>query len=123
MNLVAELRLKGYSERTVNAYKFYVDKFEKFLNGKEPTEEEVKEFLSEMISRGDSNATVALARAAIVFYFKNVLKKKIEISTPKIPKKIPTVLTRDEIRRMIELTKNKKHKLIIELLYSTGIRL
>ncbi len=123
MNVESELRLRGYSERTVKAYKFYLEKFLKFLNGREPNEELLKEFLSNMISRGDSPATIALARASLVFYFKNVLKENIEIKTPKIPKKIPTVLTRDEILRMIELTKNKKHRLIIKLLYSTGIRL
>jgi len=85
--------------------------------------EEVKAFLANLIARGDSPATIALARASLVFYFNNVLKKKIEIKTPKIPKKIPTVLTREEIKRMIELTKNFKHRLIIELLYSTGVRL
>ncbi len=121
--LETELRLRGYSDRTISAYKFYVDKFLEFLNGREPTEEEAKAFLASLISRGDSPATIALARASLVFYFSNILKKKIDIKTPKIPKKIPTVLTKDEVKRMIELTKNLKHKLIIELLYSTGLRL
>ncbi len=121
--LESELRLRGYSDRTISAYQFYVNKFLEFLENREPTEEEAKAFLASLIARGDSPATIALARASLVFYFSNVLGKRLEIKTPKIPKKIPTVLTKDEIKKMIELTKNPKHKLIIELLYSTGIRL
>ncbi len=121
--LETELRLRGYSDRTISIYEFYVEKYLLFIGDSEPNEENAKAFLANLIARGDSPATIALARASIVFYFNNVLKKKLEIRTPKIPKKIPTVLTHDEVKRMIELTKNTKHKLIIELFYSTGIRL
>ena len=123
MNIDTELRLRGYSERTINIYKFYVGKFKEFLGDEEPNEDNLKSFLASLIARGDSPPTIALARAALVFYFNNVLKKRVEIKTPKIPKRIPIFLTRDEIKRMIENTKNKKHRLIIEILYSTGIRL
>lgn len=52
-----------------------------------------------------------------------ILHKEINIKTPKIAKQVPVVLTKDEVRRMIELTENKKHRLLLEFLYSTGIRL
>ena len=53
-----------------------------------------------------------------------VIKKDIfkEVKHPKPEKKLPVVLTKDEIKRMLESTKNKKHRLLIELLYSTGLR-
>ena len=123
MDIDTELRLRGYSEKTLNIYKFYIEKFKNYIKDEEPNEENLKSFLASLIARGDSPPTIALARAALVFYFDNILKKKVRIKTPKIPKKIPIFLTKDEIRNMLEIAKSKKHKLIIKLLYSTGIRL
>ena len=45
------------------------------------------------------------------------------IKTPKASKRLPVVLTRQEIKDLIDNTDNIKHKLLIELLYSTGLRL
>ena len=45
------------------------------------------------------------------------------IKTPKASKKLPVVLSREEIKNLIDNTENIKHRLLIELLYSTGLRL
>jgi len=66
---------------------------------------------------------VALVKSALIFYYNNILNKKINIKTPKIPKKVPTVLTKDETKRLISSAKNPKHRLLIEILYSSGLRL
>jgi len=64
-----------------------------------------------------------LTRAALVFYHKEVLGKNIKIKSPKIPKTLPVVLTKNEIKRMIISAKDPKHNLMIKLLYSSGLRL
>jgi len=81
-------------------------------------------YLAHLISdAGKSNATVALAKAAIKFYYDEVLKRNIvNIKTPKIGKKLPTVLTKDEVKRLISAAKSIKSRLIIKMLYSTGMR-
>jgi len=120
-----ELKIRGASNETIKTYLFYNKKFLSFVkkDASNVDENDIKNYLSFLSSEGASNATLALVRSALTFFYSEVLKKKVEIKTPKIPKKIPVVLTRDEVKSLIENTKNFKHKLIIELLYSTGLRL
>ncbi|MBT3866225.1 tyrosine-type recombinase/integrase [Candidatus Woesearchaeota archaeon] len=69
-------------------------------------------------------ASINLALSSIKFYFKEVLKKNImgDIKAPKIEKTLPTVLTMDEIKLLLDATKNPRQRLLIELLYSSGLR-
>jgi len=46
-----------------------------------------------------------------------------DIEMPKKPKKLPVVLSKEEAKKMIEVTINLKHKLVLMLLYSGGLRL
>ena len=123
--LESELKLRGYSQQTILTYLFYNEKFLEFIkkNPEDVNEDDIKLYLSELISNGASNSTIALVKSALLFFYSEILNKKFDIKTPKIPKKIPTVLTKEEIKKMIDLTKNKKHRLLIKLLYSTGMRL
>ncbi|MCD6576142.1 MAG: tyrosine-type recombinase/integrase [Nanoarchaeota archaeon] len=123
--LESELRLRGLSEETIKTYKFYNQKFLEFIkkNPDEITEEDVKLYLSSLISKGAANTTIALVKSALFFFYTELLDKKFDIKTPKIAKKVPVVLTKDEIKKLINSVGNKKHKLILQLLYSTGMRL
>jgi len=124
--LETELRLRGFSEQTIKLYNFYNEKFYSFVN-KPPEaieEDDIKNFLSHMLSEHKvSNASLSLIRSAILFYLNEILNKAIKIKTPKIPKKAPVVLTKEEVKKLIDSTTNLKHRTIIELIYSTGLRL
>ena len=70
--------------------------------------------------------TIRLIQASLSFLFDNIFKRKIlidKIPRPKKKKQIPKVLTKEEVNLIIENIKNEKHKLIIEILYSSGLRL
>lgn len=123
--LESELRLRGNSEQTIKSYLFFNQKFSEFIKKKpeEISEDDIKSYLSELIAKKSSAATVALAKAALMFCYNEVFKKQIKIKTPKIPKTVPVVLTKSEIKKMFESTRNKKHRIMLELFYSTGIRL
>ncbi len=123
--LETELRLRGSSKETIKTYKFYNKQFLDFIkkNPNDVIEEDIKKYLSNLLSNGASNSTIALVKSALLFFYSEILGKKIEIKTPKIAKKAPVVLTKEEIKRLLEVTENKKHKLLISLLYSTGMRL
>lgn len=58
------------------------------------------------------------------FYYEDVLKRHFfyDIKRPKKEETIPTVLTKEEIKRLIEVTNNPKHKLLIKFLYASGLR-
>ena len=121
-----ELKLRGFSERTVKSYLFYNNKFLEFINkpAEAISEEDIKAYLADLIGDKRKNAaTVTLVRAALKFYYDGILKKNIvTLKTPKIQKKLPTVLTREEVKRLIDAAPTQKSRLILMMLYSSGIR-
>jgi len=125
--LETELKLRGFSEKTISTYLFQNQKFLAFI-GKTPEEvmqEDVKKFLGHLLSDlKQKPASVVLSLSALKFFYGEVLKKPIfeGIKTPKSEKKIPTVLSKEEIRQLIGAVENPKHKLIIQFMYSSGLR-
>jgi integrase/recombinase XerD len=119
-----ELKLRGFSMLTVRNYAFFVEKF--LLKSNKPavelTEDDAKAYLSDIFETKSKN-TVMLAAASIKFFFKEILGK--EFSNVKMPKKdsrLPEVLSKEEVKKMIDSADNQKSRLIISLLYSTGLR-
>jgi integrase/recombinase XerD len=124
--LESELKIRGFSADTIKAYLFHNRKFDETLkkHPKEVTQREIKEYLGTLISQKRySLASIALVRASLIFYHNEVLGKNIKIKAPKIPKTLPVVLTKEEVKRMILSATAPKHKLMIKLLYSSGLRL
>ena len=112
-----ELVIRGFSKKTVKAYEYWI---ERFLRGGVSK----REFLLRLVQNSKSPETVRSASAAIDFHTVHVLKRKQEfVPLPKRKKTLPVVLTKEDVKRMIDTTANVKHKLIIELLYSSGLRL
>lgn len=125
--LSTDLKLRGFSQQTLKMYLFYNQKFLEYTK-KQPedlTEDDIKDYLAFKYSDDSlSNASIALIKAAIKFLFTETLGKKFaDIKTPKKSNKLPVVLNKNEILSLIQKTENMKHKLIIELLYSSGLRL
>ncbi|HLB71460.1 MAG TPA: site-specific tyrosine recombinase/integron integrase [Candidatus Methanoperedens sp.] len=125
--LEIELKLRGFSGQTSKMYLFYNRKFLDFVK-KSPDqvgEDDIKEFLAFKISDHSlSNASIALIKASLKFYYSDMLGKNLSvIKTPRASKKLPVVLSRKEIKDLLDNTVNIKHRLMIELLYSTGLRL
>lgn len=125
--LNVELKIRGYSEATIKHYLRHNRAFLAFSK-KQPekiTTSDVKAFMAYLIAdKHQKPSSVGLAISSLKFFYETVLKRKIfdDIKPPKLEKKIPTVLSREEITRMIETCKNVKHRLLIELLYSSGLR-
>jgi integrase/recombinase XerD len=121
-----ELKIRGFSDKTIKMYVFYNKKFLEFV-GKPPeqvNEDDIKAFIAKKLENGTSTKSILLIKAALKFLYDEVLKKNIvTFKSPKVPKKLPTVLTKEEVKRIIEVTENEKHKLMIMLLYSSGLRL
>ncbi len=125
--LQTELKLRGFSGQTSRMYLFYNNKFIEYIK-KPPediTEDDIKEFLAyKMSDHSLSNASITLIKASLKFFYTGMLGKDMSlIKTPKASKKLPVVLSRKEIMDLLDNTRNLKHRLLIELLYSTGLRL
>lgn len=117
-----EAKLRGYSDKTVKAYLFYIDRF--VCSGKDP-----REFLVDLIDKGYSVETVRITGFAVKFYLK-VIEHKTDgvedvikdIPNAKKEKRLPVILSKQEIERMIVSTNNLKHRMIIMVAYSAGLR-
>ncbi|MBT4351646.1 tyrosine-type recombinase/integrase [archaeon] len=125
--LMQEMKLRGYSNRTIKDYIYFNDKFIKWAK-KSPlkiSSKNIKYYLLEMIDKGMNENSTNKIHASLKFYYSQILKRKFFDSIPrrKIPKKVVEVLSKDEILRMIKSTNNLKHRILIELLYSSGLRI
>jgi len=120
-----EIKLRGFSPKTVIMYKLYNRQFFDYIekDSDDIEETDIKLFLADKLGDGLSAKTVALAKAAILFLFNEILKNKFEIKTPKFKKKTPIVLTKIEIEKLFSAIRNRQHYLIIKLYYSSGLRL
>jgi len=124
--LEAEIRLRGFSSNTIKTYLYYNKQFLDFVKKKpeEVVEDDIKSFIAKKLSEKTSAKSIVLIRAALKFFYDEILKKNIvTLKTPKVSRILPTVLTRDEVKMLIESIDNEKHKLIVKLLYSSGLRL
>ncbi len=125
--LRTELKLRGFSSQTSRMYLFYNNKFIEYIKKppEEVTPDDIKEFLAHKMSDHSlSNASITLIKASLKFFYTDMLGKDLSlIKTPKASKKLPVLLSRNEINDLLDNTKNVKHRLLIECLYSTGLRL
>jgi len=124
--LDTELKLRGFSIHTISSYLRYNKKFLEYIK-KDPksiNKDHIKSFLSYLLSDKHLSArTLNLVRAALLFFYNEIMGIGItNIKTPKIEKSLPTVLTKKEVRALFNAAKNFKSRLILKLLYSSGLR-
>ena len=126
---IQKLELKKYAWNTV---KTYVACFERFINYykdkelKALSEYDVRNYLSHLIEQGRSNTDINQSINSIKFYYEVVLgmpNRFYMIERPKHKKTLPAVLSREEVCAIIEHTKNIKHRCLLSLLYSSGLRI
>ncbi|MBI3032039.1 tyrosine-type recombinase/integrase [Candidatus Woesearchaeota archaeon] len=114
--LSEEIKLRGYSSQTAKVYLIIVGNYLK--SGNTP-----REFLLSQIDK--SRSTMRSAYFALQFFYRNVLHETFKENLPlaKNKLKLPTVLSKQEVQKMIEQEKNLKHKLVLMFLYYAGLRL
>jgi len=113
--------LRNYSKETIKGYLLHVGKYLKFAETKGINQETAKEFVLLQLKKKEP-ASVGHIVFALKYFFKEILSQKLDIPNPKRNKKIPEILTKEEIKSMIDLTLNIKHRLIIKILYGCGLR-
>lgn len=124
-DLRAELVLRGLSENTVTTYISHNARFLVHIAkpATDVTEQDLKVYLSGLLAEKKERSSVALTRSALLFYYNEVLGKKFAgIRTPKIQKKLPVVLSKDEIKRLLQAITHEKSKILVTLLYASGLR-
>ncbi|MBW2990713.1 tyrosine-type recombinase/integrase [Candidatus Woesearchaeota archaeon] len=124
--LETELKIRGFSSETVKAYTRHNKAFLGFIK-KTPvsvSEQDLKAYLAYLVSdKKLSSGSVALVRSSLLFFYNQVLGKGFSsIKTPKIQRNPPEVLSKHEIKALLDACVSKKSRLLIELLYSSGMR-
>ncbi|WP_235714372.1 site-specific tyrosine recombinase/integron integrase [Alkaliflexus imshenetskii] len=124
-----KLQQKRYSENTIRNYMAYMRKFIDDFHGRNLeslTQSEINMYILDLINNKHiSPAAQNLLINAIKFYYEQVLgrrKQHFELDRPRRERKLPKVLSKQEVSAMIKATNNLKHKSIISLLYSCGLR-
>lgn len=124
----ADLQLRGLSPKTQKAYLNQVRDFARYFK-KSPDqlgESEVKEYLLYLLKeKKASDSTVRQYYGALKFLYQTTLKRNWVIE--KIPylktkKRLPVVLDRKEVDSLFSATENLKHRAILMLIYSSGLR-
>jgi integron integrase len=123
-------RIRRYSRKTEHAYAGWIKRFILFHQKRHPAEMgavEVTEFLTHLAVKGRVSAsTQNQALAALLFLYKEVLRQDVgwlnDVVRAKRPRKLPVVLTRDEVRAVLGHLHGTR-RLMVLLLYGSGLRL
>src|SRR5262245_17729705 len=127
--MVEELQRRNYSPTTIRSYILTAKQFAEYYG--KPTDRlgttHVQQFLWYLRhERKLTPGTVEMRMSALRFFFKKMLKRRDihfdDLPFPKVPRKLPTVLSPEEVCRMIERTTNLMHRTILMMLYGTGVR-
>lgn len=126
--MLEELQRRNYSDRTVEAYLHAVRDFAGHFD-KPPDQlglEDIRAHQAYLITeRKLDPRTVAQRTAALRFFFVKTLKRPYtveELPYPKVPRRLPAVLSPEEVARLIDSASNLLHRAMLMTLYATGVR-
>lgn len=125
-----ELISRDYSVRTAEVYATAVSSFLKNVPDPstlkpEDADNYIKGILEGTSKGGASQSSVGIAASAIKLLFKHILGEPLNLSVElkRRARPLPTVLSRDEIQKVVTVTRNVSHRLIFQLMYSSGLKL
>lgn len=126
--MIKQLKLKGCTEGTIKAYVACVKKVLNHLNTpvEQITSEDISEYFYQMISENLANSTINQNHSILVFFFAHTLNKPEVIrSLPymKRYKKLPEILSFEELESIFRTAPNLRYKAIFMLMYSSGLRI
>lgn len=129
-DFITLLNINRYSYRTIKAYTNAIKVFLSAFPGREPTEikiSEIEKFINSMVT--DKNISPSYQKVlvgAIKMFFNGLLRKNYQLNylfPDRYERKLPDVLDKSEVQQIIQSIQNLKHRTIISLIYSAGLRL
>ena len=122
------LTVKGYSNNTIKTYLNCLGYFKNYYRGIEVdnlSKEDIVTYLFHLVEENYAKSTQNQHINAIKFYFEKVLGQEKEyylIERPIKDKKLPIVLSKNEVQALLNATSNLKHLTILAIIYSCGLR-
>ena len=126
--MIEDMKLRKLSPRTQAGYLRAVKKLTRFL-GHSPataTAEELRQFQLHLVDQGTSGITLNATVTALKFFFQTTLERADAISkmsTVPVPRKLPVVLNREEVARLIAAAGNPKYRAALAVAYGAGLRI
>ena len=127
--MLEDLQLAGFAPKTIKSYLYTVIVLAKYF-WRSPdllTDEEVRQFFLYLINdRKLSKSSITIYLCGIKFFFETTLHKKLNILgliRPRPSKKLPVVLSQDEVRSILKLIKNPVYRMALTLIYACGLRI
>ncbi len=128
--MIQKLETMRYSPRTIKTYKQLFEEFINFYASKkidDISEPDILKYIRYLVQeRGISSSYQNQAINTIKFYYEKVkggTRKFYQLERPLKETKLPTVFSIEEIQAIIKVTENIKHKTILMICYSSGLRL
>ena len=127
--MLEDLQRRNYSPDTIRGYIRAVQQFAEYF-GRSPEQmggEELRRYQLYLLhERKLALGTVENCISALRFLYKKTLKRRDlafdDLPFPKQPRTLPTVLSQNEVTRLIEAAPNRMHRMLLMLLYATGMR-
>src|SRR5256885_689826 len=126
--MLEELQRRNYAQTTVQCYVQAVDRFAKYFR-RPPDQlnhDHLREYQAYLLrERKLEPRTVKLHVSALRFFFVKTLKRSYlldDIPYPKVPRRLPTILTMEEVTRLIDAARTLTDRTMLMVLYSTGMR-
>ena len=127
--LTQEMRLRNYSHKTTKAYKSCIRSLANHFAPRHPrdlTNEDIRRYLLHLIDEQHLAAsTVNQVFNALRFLYVELYNRPFVIGSlprPRKPMKLPVTLSQQEVLRILNAVGNEKHKVILTLIYSAGLR-
>lgn len=122
-----ELALKGYSQKTMKCYKDSLKRFARQIGKdlEDVSASEIRDYHLKLLGQGNSHSYVNISISCVKFLYLHILKNDIDIISlirPKKEKILPKVLSTEEVKKIISSLTNEKHKTILYVVYSAGLR-
>jgi integrase/recombinase XerD len=118
---------RRYSYKTIKVYCYCLKKFLNTYPNTDPRaikKADVQKYLDKFVAKDAPGNTINVHLNAIKFMYEEVLRKKLTVNIryAKTPRRLPEVLTKEETQLLFSTLSNKKHLLMITLMYSAGLR-
>ena len=126
--MIEDMTMRRLSPKTQIGYIRGVKKLAAYLkrSPEDATAEELRQFQLALAEQGASNITINATLSGLKFLFHktlNLLDVMLKVSTVPVPRKLPTVLSKEEVKQLIDATHTIKYKAAFSVAYGAGLRI
>ena len=123
------MELKNFSRKTKSCYLMYMKEYVSYFKKSPDTMgyEEIIKYLCYLKDEKQSSwSGINIAYSSLKFFYTKVLSREWNVNKiprPKLAKMLPAVLSKEEVKRLLESTSNRKHRIALMTAYSAGLRI